>query len=334
MIASAALAAWLADGDSQLRSRVSVEAFSMRWRLDPLTRETSRALAQLPERTPSAVRDVARGFLDRTGDIDRLLEELLAASRRDPFFRPPLLPIIKENYNGLVLFDHPDLMVALGVTGADTIAATKTRSRGATSIAFTGTTDIYRFVKAGEAIMSFWECPPITDGFVGAEAGECRLVDRRRIEDGEQFELDGRHQSFVIEHVARDMVYLHAEVLTDPAPLVVEYDSKTLGFVGASSADEGSSRVQMMVSLLRAMGREDALPLIEESIAGAHFYARWHIMRELLALDAQAALPALRRMAAEDPHPEVRATAGKTLHMFFEGEVGAEPAQGDVQCRA
>jgi HEAT repeat protein len=326
MIANAAFAAWLADRDSQLRSSASVDALGAQWSNEPLIRETAHALASLPERNAGAVAEVARGFLDRTGDVERMIEDLLAASRRDPFFRPPLLPIIRETYAALVLFDHPDLMVALGVTGADTVAATRAARRGAASISFAGTTLIYRFVKAGDAILSFWEAPPITDGFVGAEAGKCRMVGRRRIEDGERMELDGRRQSFVIEHVERDMVFLHAEVLADPAPLVAEYDSTTLALVGASSADQASSRVQMMVSLLRALGRDDAAPLIEEAIAGAPFYARWHIMRELLAMDAEAALPPLRRMAAGDPHPEVRAAAARTLDMFFDGE--------EVRCRA
>ena len=103
------------------------------------------------------------------------------------------------------------------------------------------------------------------------------------------------------------------------APLAAEYDSKTLAFVGASSTDEASSRVQMMVSLLRTMEREDALPLIVEALDSPHFYTRWHIMRELLAMDADAALPPLRRMAAGDPHPEVRAAARQTLDAVLRG---------------
>jgi len=53
-------------------------------------------------------------------------------------------------------------------------------------------------------------------------------------------------------------------------------------------------------------------------------------MRELLALDADAALPPLRRMADRDPHPEVRAAARQTLELFFADE---PETAGDVQCR-
>ena len=102
-----------------------------------------------------------------------------------------------------------------------------------------------------------------------------------------------------------------------------------LAFIGASSTDEASSRLQMMVSLLRAMEREDALPLIEEALDSPHFYTRWHIMREMLAMDADAALPSLRRMAADDPHPEIRAAARQTLDLFFAGR-RPTAAEGDV----
>jgi hypothetical protein len=50
-----------------------------------------------------------------------------------------------------------------------------------------------------------------------------------------------------------------------------------------------------------------------------HFYARWQAMRELLALDAEAALPHLSGMAGADPHPEVRAAAAVTLSAWFPG---------------
>ena len=87
----------------------------------------------------------------------------------------------------------------------------------------------------------------------------------------------------------------------------------------------------MMVSLLRTMEREDAVPLIVEALASPHFYTRWHVMRELLALDADAAHPHLSRMAEADPHPEVRAAARQTLELFF-AEPDAEAE--DIACRA
>lgn len=136
--------------------------------------------------------------------------------------------------------------------------------------------------------------------------------------------VDGSRESFVVEHAEADIVYLQATIQTGAAPLTVEYDSQTLAFVNASSTDEASSRVQMMVTLLRAMDRADAVPVLRQLLNSPHFYVRWHIMREMLALDAEAALPDLRRLAATDPHPEVRAAARQTLELFFDDEPALE----------
>ena len=129
------------------------------------------------------------------------------------------------------------------------------------------------------------------------------------------------------------MVYYQAVARAQCAPVCAEYDSDSLRFIGASSTDEASSRLQMMVSLLRALGRDDAFALFEEALASPQFYTRWHVMREMLAMDADAALPSLRRMAADDPHPDIRAAAQQTLKMFFEAEPAAT-TEGDVACPA
>ncbi|HEY5711886.1 MAG TPA: HEAT repeat domain-containing protein [Allosphingosinicella sp.] len=332
MIAGAALAAWLADRDGQQSSHAAVEACARRWSRQPLMTEVERQLADLPEKTSENVLAVARDFMDKTDEIAVLMDELIVSSGQDPFFRPPFHPMSSEIHTGLLLFHNVDLSIALGVSGVDQLAAKKAGKRGATSIGFTGVTSLFRYMKAGDATVSFWEAPPITDAFVASDAGQCRLVDRRRIADGDEILIDGRYQSFIVEHATSDMVYLQAIVRPEAAPLTAEYDSKSLSFIGASSTDEASSRVQMMVSLLRTMEREDALPLIEESLASPHFYTRWHIMRELLAMDAERALPSLRAMAANDPHPEVRATAKRTLDLFFADE--SDGAEGALSCPA
>lgn len=334
MISGAAMKAWLADREAQNRSHEGVEAVARRWGRSALMTQLERELTELPARTPHAVLDAARRFLDKTGDIEALMGDLIATSRADSFFRPPFHPISSEIHTGLLLFHSDDLSMALGVTGMEMLAAKKAGKRGATSLGFTGLLTMFRYVKAGGAIVSFWEAPPIGDNFVASEAGKARFVERRRIEDGEEIVIDGRYQSFVIEHASSDMVYFQALVRTGGAPLAAEYDSGSLSLIGASSTDEASSRIQMMVSLLRAMERDDAFALIEETLnASPHFYTRWHIMREMLAMDADAALPALKRMAQSDPHPEIRAAARQTLDLFFT-EASAADDKGDALCRA
>jgi hypothetical protein len=337
MKARTQLLAWLADEAAQRRSLDAVDECARKWSLQPLMTQLEWELSQLPDEEPQAVLAAAARFMDRVDDISALICELIASSRSDPFFSPHLHAMSSEIHTGLLLFHNRHLSIAVGVSGLDMLAAKKSGKRGATSVGFTGLLSMYRYLKAGDATISLWEAPPIGPEFVASQAGSCRRTGTRKLRDGEDLIIDGRYQSFVIEHAASDMIYFQAMVRTAAAPLTLEYDSKTMAFVGASSTDEASSRVQMMVSLLRTMEREDALPLIEEALNSPHFYTRWHIMREFLALDADAALPALRRMATGDPHPEVRAAAEQTLGLFFEEDArDAAPASGEgvVQCRA
>ncbi len=327
MIAGDTLAAWLANRAGQARSHASVQAFVDKWSAAPLMGELQRDLSAMTVPTPGAVIGAARRFFDRTDDLAGLIEALIARCREDPFFLPPFHPLTSEIHAGLLLFHHDALSIGMGVTGVDMLAAKKAVRRGPASVGFTGVWNLFRYVKAGNAVVSFWETDPIGPGFSAADAGRCRLVDRRRIADGEEILIDGSYQSFIVDHATSDIVYLQAMVRTGAAPLTAEYDSDTRSFIGATSTDEASSRVQMMATLLREMDRSDAVPVLRESLASPHFYTRWHIMRELLALDAEAALPDLQRMAGEDPHPEVRAAAHQTLQLFFDDESAPrEPA--------
>jgi hypothetical protein len=206
MIAGAALAAWLADRDAQQRSRDGVDAVSATWARHPLMTDLETRLAALPERSAAAVLEAARAFIDRTDDIAAMMAAMRAGSRADPFFRPPLHPLSSEVQSGLLLFHNRDLSISLGVSGVDMLAAKKAGPRGDSSISFTGITGLFRFVKAGGATLSFWEAPVIGDDFVAAQAGKCRFVERRTIADGEEIVLDGRSQSFVIEHAASDIL--------------------------------------------------------------------------------------------------------------------------------
>jgi hypothetical protein len=330
MIAGESLAGWLADRPGQQQTRAGVEAFVREWNGERILGELHAELTGLADPRRDQVINLARRMFDRI-PLAELMQALIARCRSDPFFLPPLHPLTSEVHSGLLLFHHAELSVGLGVTGLDMLAAKKAFRRGAASIAFTGVSNLFRYMKAGDALVSFWESPQIAQGFRAEQAGQCRLIERRRIADGEEFLVDGRSQSFVVEHATGDIVYLQATIQTGAAPLTVEYDSDSLSFINATSTDEESSRVQMMATLLREMDRGEAVPVLRELLKSPHFYTRWHIMRELLALDAEAALPDLKRLAEHDPHPEVRAAARQTLDLFF----GDEPALQEAQaCHA
>jgi hypothetical protein len=331
MIIGQTLAAWFADTQRQGVTVARLEEVRRRFRsLAPVAALEARAEAA-DGRGPDPLLAAARLFLGSEEAIAACLDLMIEAALEDPFFRPPMRSSLSEIQAGLLLVDRPLLSVYLSIASATGIAEKRLGRSGPASIAFTGRRSVYRFLRADQAILSLWEAPEIEPGFSAETSGSCRLLEQRAVADGDLLELDGRRHGFVIEHARSDIVYLQASTPAGSAPLTVEYDSGTLRFAGASSSDEMSSRIQLMLSLLRTLDRKDAAPFFREMVSGPHFFDRWHAMREFLALDAEQALPCLREMADRDPHPEVRAAALSTLALFFDD---AEPDRGAVPCPA
>jgi len=315
MIADERLTGWLSDKSAQARSVDLSTEVGRLFRSHPAIARLEAGLAAAEG--AEAVLGVAQAFLEDPEAFGSCIAPLIEAARVDPFYRPPLRNGSTELHRGLLLLDDPRLTVFVAIASAEAVAAKRLARTGGASIVFPGTLSLYRFIKAGGATLSIWEAPEIEPGFSAAGSGSCQRVEQRRLSDGEIFALDGRRQTFVVDHAEADMVYLQATTPLDAAPLSVEYDSDSLGYVGASSTDEASSRAQMMLTLLRTMDRRDAAPVFEAMLASPHFYTRWAAMRDFLALDAEIALPHLQKMAKGDVHPEVREAASQTLALLF-----------------
>lgn len=324
MRASAELTAWLADTSRQMESLRRIDDFAHDAARRPLFADLKRALQDLPEKTQANVRPLVEDFLGRDEELQRLFDDLIAACAADPYFRPPFPRVHSDLTAGLVLFEDPAVLIAINAMDVHALAQKRLNPEAGTSLTFTGVPTLLKFLRGGDATLTIWEAPEIKGGFDAAHGGQCRIKERLRIADGDTLLIDGRRESFVVDHARSDIVYIHAGLRPEEAPVFVEYDSATHEYVGAASTDEAASRMQMMITLLRMMDRQDALPLFEEVLKSPHFFTRWHVMREFLALDADAALPHLKRLAASDPHPDVRAAARQTLERFFPEEADEE----------
>lgn len=313
MIVGDELGHWLTDRIAQRGTRERIDAFAAAWNAGPVHRAIGAAMASAPAGNAEAVAAVVANLFADDFWLDALVDGLAEALREDPYFEAPFRHLDSDIHSGLVVYEDEHVSIAAGVSRAGQLAAKKTAKRGPLSIAFSGQLDLFKFVKAGRARLSFWECPPIAEDFSAATAGRCRHTGWREIEDGELVLVDGRRQSFVIEHAAANMIVLQATVKAGRAPLAVEYDSETRAYVGCSAADDSASRIQMISTLLRKLDCAAAFPVIAAFVDHPNFFVRWHVMKELLGLDAMAALPHLRQMAALDPHPEVRSTAAAVL---------------------
>lgn len=314
MIVGEDLKAWLADRPRQRATVAAVDAFSRDWDLGQVHRHFDATFSAIAAPTAEKVAAAACALFADDGWVDVLVDSLAAKMRADPFFEPAFRRMTTEVHNGLLVYESPLVSIAAGVSTAAQLAAKKTApNRGATSVTFNGQYCVFKFVKAGGARFSFWEAPPITAGFTGAQAGRCERTGERDIEDGEIFVIDGRRQSYVVERLRGNMLILQAAVAPERAPVSVEYDSADHNFVGCSAVDDAASRIQMVTTLLRKLGCEAALPAMADLLDHPDFFVRWHVMREMLGVDARAALPHLKRMAAADPHPDPRRAARAVL---------------------
>jgi len=304
---------WLDDRERQRRTQRSIDAFGRSWDGGPVQRRFDEAMARLPVQSAEAAAAAAHALFADDVWVDRLIGELAAAMRADPYFDPPFRAINSDIHSGLIAFEHSFMSIAAGVTPIADLAAKKSARRGATSVTFSGRVSVLKFVRAGGARISLWEAPPITAEFTAAEAGRCVRTGERQLADGDILTLDGRHQTYGIEQARANLLILQAEISLDAAPLSVEYDSATHEYVGCSATGDGASRIQMIATLLRRLGADSAIPALAGFLDHQDFFVRWHVMRELLGLDAEAALPHLKRMAARDPHGEVRRAARAVL---------------------
>jgi hypothetical protein len=313
MTRSNTLQNWLRDRERQSRTQRNMEGFVRKWDRGAVQQSFSEAMGRLPTQGAEAVADAARDLFADDDWVDRLIGSLIGPMRADPFFDPPFRPMSSDIHTGLIVFEDEHLSIAAGVTRVAELAARKTAKRGATSVGFSGRMSVLKFVRAGGARISLWEAPPITDAFTAADAGRCVRTGERTLADGDILTVDGRHQSFVIEAARGNLLILQAEINLDAAPLSVEYDSATLSYVGCSATRDGASRIQMITTLLRKLGCDAAFPAIADFLDHPDFFVRWHVMRELLGIDAEAALPHLKRMAARDRHADVRRAARSVL---------------------
>ena len=313
MIPDQKLREWATDPSRHRNSEAGVNAFAKAWNHGLFNRRISAAMAAVEGSTSVEVAEAIRQLFTEHDWIDALIAAISDEMRRDPFFVPPFRHLNSDVHQGLVVYEDDKVSIAMGVSGVAQLAAKKDGPRGATSIGFSGQVGILKFIRSGGALLSFWEADPIGLDFSRASVGRCRKTGERHVSDGDIMTIDGRFQSFVIEHARSNLVLLQATVKPDQAPLSVEYDSASHEFVGCAAADDSASRIQMIATLLRKLDCAEAFPVLAAFLDSPNFFVRWHVMRELLGLDAAAALPHLQRMAKSDPHEDNKRAAQSVL---------------------
>ncbi|HYE28987.1 MAG TPA: HEAT repeat domain-containing protein [Allosphingosinicella sp.] len=319
MILNDTLAGWLANPAARQATDAAMRVLAGEIAQMPAVLALRQGLPAAAADGAGAVLALARTFMDDDAALASLMAAAIAAAAADAFCRPPFRAVRTDVQQGLLLISSPEMTLQLAALSAEALTLKRSSPHGLVRITFTGERSLFRFLRGGGASLSVFAAPSIEEGFRSGEG--CRLRERRRLSDGEVIEIDGRCEAFVIDRAESDLVYLFASTPLDAGPVAVDYDPATLAPVAASSTDDSGSRTQMMLALLRTLERRDAAPLFVPRLRAGHFHTRWQAMRELLALDAEFALPHLRDMAGSDPDTEVRAAAAETLAAFFPGRM-------------
>ena len=278
----------------------------------------------------------ADALLDDVTWVGATVAALADRIRVDPGFVPPFAAIGDGARDGLLLVDHPGATVTLAVVAFDLFGARKAAVGGAGSIGFSGVVTRYRVLRANGARLAWWAAPAIDDAFDARSAGTCHRTGHKMLFDGDLIAVDGRSEAFIVESLSGDLVLLQVTLTAGRAPLAVEYDAVTHAFAAASATDPAASHRQMMATLLRRLGRVDAVPQLAALACDPAFFVRWHAVRELAALDPVAARPLLATMAANDPRGDIAAAAAAALarlNMLSAASAVARPPQ-TAPCRA
>jgi hypothetical protein len=299
------------------------------WRSQPTLAALHDALDALDAPTAEQIRTLIEAAFADTAWVDLWIAAMARSALGSRYFQPPLAPTSNAFQRGIAVFAHPLVSVSLNILPLDVLAAKKMRRVGPAAVIFTGSVSVQKFLRAGGALLRMWEAEASSDTFSLADGHACRPAGHHPLVDGEIFTLDGRTQSYVIEHAVGDIVLLQAEIHADRAPLLVEYDAETCVAVAAGSTNDLASRSQMLISFLAAHGRQGDEAAIEPFTHDASFFLRWHATAELLRMNQARARARLHEMAHEDPHPDLREAARSTLEML-----GQAATQGSRLCHA
>ena len=262
------------------------------------------------------------------------LGSALALLRSDPFARPPLRPVGGADGapGGLVLADRGAVRLTLRLWPFATHAPTP-----APAIFVPGRAALHILASGGAQLCHHQVAVTPAEeagAFTARAAAPCHSALPRPLHTGETLHLDTARQSVSLIPGQRDTLLLELTV-QPPSPLPIRsYDPATGHLLHVSASRRDSSFRAMALTLLRHLGRPDAAPLFEAETRSPDFAARWHAMRELIALNPAAALPHLAAMVATDPHPEVRRAAKAALALLsplpLAGGVGGGPVTPNV----
>lgn len=254
-------------------------------------------------------------WLADSGWLRGRIDSALALLAADPFARPPLRPVgAGGGPCGLILAERGTVRLTLQLRPWEVAPPPP-----ATTLFVPGHAAIRVLADGGAQFTRHRAAVTAAEeagGFTAATAAPCRSDPPRPLRTGETLRLDTARQSFTLSDGTGDVLLLELVVQPVSALPIRVHDIASGRLIHVTASRRDSSFRAMVLALLRHFGRSDAALLFAAEAKSEDFAARWNAMRELVALDFAAARAPLARMAAADPHPEVRRAAAATLALY------------------
>ncbi len=216
----------------------------------------------------------------------------------------------------LVLFDDGDVHLSLAMFDAQASCADRS---GQDTLEFAdGWTRLW-FVRA-DRVEAQRICRTDTP-----QAG-VRRDPPRQVRPGQEFLLDNASEILRFTAIGGACIFLRLLVRNPMQRHAVEHDAASGAIVRIRQAQAHEGRLQMTLSLLRSLGRADAIDTIADKPQSWPPDLRWHGVREALALDSRRGFALLEAMSREDPDPMLRALARETRDRLLQ----AYPQLGEI----
>ena len=120
---------------------------------------------------------------------------------------------------------------------------------------------------------------------------------------GSAFTIEGEREALALDAIDGLLMTLRLYRRPKGNAPARQYDVASGALVHQAAGEQGDSRAELMMALLRAMERSDAAPALAELARSGAPPARWQALRECLALDSGAGFVALVEVAAQADDP-------------------------------
>ena len=150
---------------------------------------------------------------------------------------------------------------------------------------------------------------------------------------GTAFSLDGEREALALDAVGSLLLTLRLYRRPDGEVPARQFDIASGALVHQAAGEQGDSRAELTMALLRAMERSDAAPTIAALARSGAPPARWQALRECLALDSGVGFAALVEVAGQANDP-LSAPARKLAETLAAQHPALARLREDLLCRA